>query len=92
MSSAASTINDFLVSGELVPGAVNASIEREGGYSPRQRKVAGSTVNDEGLTNNYAVYPQKYAVAESTDDEKFRQGVMFAVATWVPIAIAYFVS
>ena len=90
--SSATTVDAAFISGELVPGAINASVEREGGYFPRQPKVAGSTVNDEGLVNNYAVYPAKYAVTEPSDDVKFRQGVMFAIATWVPIAIAYFVS
>ena len=92
MSSTASTINDFLVPGELVPGAVNATMDRLGDVASQASKVAGATVNDEGIVNNYAVYPQKYAVAESSDDEKFRQGVLFALATWVPIGIAFFVS
>ena len=92
MSSTTSTMNDALVPGELIPAEVNASIKRAGGYFPRKSGAAGVTVNEEGHLNNYAVEPQQSAAAESNDDEKFRQGVMFALATWVPIAIAFFVS
>lgn len=92
MTSTVATVNDILVPGELVPAEVSASLRRQGDFFPRKPSVAGSTVNDLGHINNYAVYPQKYAVTESSDDEKFRQGVIFAIATWVPIAIAVLVS
>ena len=92
MSTATSTVNDFCAPGQLVPAEVNAALQREGDAFPREPRVSGFTVNEEGLTNNYAVAPKTSYAVETTDEEKFRLGVMFAIATWVPIAIAIAVS
>lgn len=90
MSSNTANVNDFLASGELVPAEVNASLKREVGRS--FRKPSGATMNDQGHINLYAVEPKMVAAAKPSEDQKFRLGVFFAIVTWVPIVIAYFVS
>ena len=92
MTSSTATFNDFSGSSQLVPAEVNASIKRTGDRFLRKSKVVGSTIDREGLTNNYAVEPVITYAAEDSDARKARLGVMFAIATWVPVAIAVLVS
>ncbi len=92
MSTSTSTLNNLSGQGQLVPAEVNASIERIGDRFRRSPRVAGATVDEEGLTNNYSVEPKISYAQESSDAEKFRLGVAFAIVTWVPVAIAVLVS
>lgn len=42
---------------ELIPSEVQATTRREGTQSPNQPLPLGYTVDDEGLSNNYAIEP-----------------------------------
>jgi hypothetical protein len=86
------TINDFSNQAQLIPAAINSKLQSAGNALFRKPSSLGSTIDQEGRTNNYSVEPQMTYAAESTDKEKFRLGVLFAIATWVPIGIAVLVS
>jgi hypothetical protein len=45
---------------ELVPAEANSRMQREGGAFLRRPALNGATVDQEGLTNNYAVEPIMY--------------------------------
>lgn len=91
MTSSTATFNDFS-SRQLIPAEVNASMRRAGDKFLRKPNAIGATVDREGLTNNYAVEPKLSFAAPDSDQDKFRIGLIFAITTWVPIAIAALVS
>ncbi|PZD74920.1 hypothetical protein C1752_01082 [Acaryochloris thomasi RCC1774] len=87
----ASDPEKFSVPGGLIPAEVEARFKRTKDGFP-DPKATGSTVDQEGLTNNYAVDPER-SVAEATPlKTKLWQAVAFAAVTWIPISIAIIVS
>ncbi|NET37766.1 MAG: hypothetical protein F6K19_38125 [Cyanothece sp. SIO1E1] len=93
MSYATGTLKGFFSpSGELVPAEAKARMNREGRKFLRKSSVSGTTIDQEGLTNNYALDPRLSYATESTSDERFRQGVVYALITWGLLAIAVAVS
>jgi hypothetical protein len=92
MTSSTATPRNFYPSGQFIPAAVNSAMTRQGDNYLRGARAAGSTIDQEGLINNYAVEPKMSYAAEDSDTQKFRLGIIFAAVTWMPIAIAVLVS
>lgn len=91
MNSTASTLKQYSVPGGLIPAEAVARFKRSMGFFP-QPQVTGSTVDQEGLVNNYAVSPKR-SVAEKTQAKtRLWQAVAFAAVTWIPVAVAILVS
>ncbi len=92
MTSCTPTFRNFHPSGQLIPAAVNSAMTRQGENYLRRSRAAGSTIDQEGLGNNYAVESEMSYAAEDSATQRFRLGIVFAAVTWVPIAIATLVS
>lgn len=69
----------FDASRELVPAEARSRMQREGNEFLRRPSLNGATVDQEGLTNNYAVEPTVYA-AMFPSPERARQYVFQAAA------------
>jgi hypothetical protein len=87
----ASTPEKYSVPGGLIPAEANARLKRSKGNFP-EPNVTGSTVDQEGLINNYAVSPPTSEEEATSLKKKLWQAVAFATVTWIPISIAIIVS
>lgn len=90
MTSATSTLNQYSVPGGLIPAEAAARLKRSGSFP--QPKITGSTVDQEGLANNYAVSPRVAQAEPASAKTRLWQAVGFAAVTWIPLAIAIVVS
>ena len=91
MSSSTSTLEQYSIVGGLIPAEASARFRRTRGSFP-QPKVTGATVDQEGISNNYAISPKVSYADKIQPKTRFLQMVAFAVATWVPVGIAVLVS
>jgi hypothetical protein len=91
MAATTSTLKQYSVPGGLIPAEVNARFKRTMGSFP-QPQVSGSTVDQEGLANNYVVSPQGSYAEKTGTKTRLWQAVAFAAATWIPVSIAILVS
>ena len=66
---------------ELVPAAAQSRMEREGRNFLRRPLLNGSTVDQEGLTNNYAVEPILYYAQFPSVEQQRRYAFQGAIAT-----------
>lgn len=79
---------------ELVPSEVSARMRREGNGFNRP-PLAGATVDQEGLTNNYAVEPETYlAVYPSPEQQRIYlyQGAIAFLFVTLTVLTAFAVS
>ncbi|NCJ07155.1 ssl1498 family light-harvesting-like protein [Synechococcales cyanobacterium C] len=65
---------------ELVPAEAGLRMQREGASFLRRPALNGATVDQEGLTNNYAVEPNMYFASFPTPDEARRYVIQGAAA------------
>ncbi|MGB7414063.1 MAG: hypothetical protein WA902_07630 [Thermosynechococcaceae cyanobacterium] len=91
MTSATSALKQYSVPGGLIPAEAVARFKRSMGSFP-QSDVTGSTVDQEGLVNNYAVSPNRSYAEPTQAKTRLWQAVAFAAVTWIPVAIAILVS
>ena len=75
----------------LIPAKVKARFKRANDDFP-ETTGSGSTVDQEGLLNNYAVEPESSIAKETSLKTKIWQTVAFAAVTWIPISIAIIVT
>ncbi len=79
---------------ELVPAEVTARMRREGNGFQRPLFV-GATVDQEGLTNNYAIEPETYLALYPSPEEQrayFYQGAIALLFVTLTILTAFAVS
>ena len=89
MSTSTGNANEFFSPyGELIPAEVKVRLERAGGNLLRKAPASGSTVDQEGFLNNYAVVPQMSYSAGDTPKQQQQLGAVYAVATWGLVALA----
>ncbi len=91
MTTATSTLKQYSLPGALIPAEAVARFKRSTGNFP-QPKVMGATVDQEGLSNNYAVSPLRSVAEKTPVKTRLWQAVAFAAVTWIPVTIAILVS
>lgn len=74
----------------LIPAEAKARFRKRGRFL--NPKGPGSTVDQEGLLNNYAVETETSIAKETSLKSKIWQTVAFAAVTWIPISIAIIVT
>ncbi|MGB3494970.1 MAG: ssl1498 family light-harvesting-like protein [Elainellaceae cyanobacterium] len=72
---------------ELVPGEAQARMIREGGGFLRRPGLNGSTVDQEGLTNNYAVEPNMYYSVFPSPEQARQYALQGAAATLLIVGL-----
>ncbi|NET34465.1 MAG: hypothetical protein F6K19_20975 [Cyanothece sp. SIO1E1] len=92
MSFATGTLNNFPSLGQLVPAEVKARIKSDDKNFPSKPNVYGSTVDREGLVNNYALDPKMSYAPENAPEQKFRESIIYAIVTGALLALAVWVS
>lgn len=65
---------------ELVPTEARSRMQREGSNFLRRPEMSGATVDQEGLTNNYAVEPNMYYSVFPSPEQARQYAVQAAVA------------
>ena len=76
--------SSFSDGSELIPAEVRSQLQREGGNVFSRPAINGATVDQEGLTNNYAVEPEMYFSSFPTSAQARRYAYQgFAAATLV---------
>ncbi len=60
---------------ELIPAEAGFRMQREGASFLRRPALNGATVDQEGLTNNYAVEPNMYFASFPTPDQARRYAI-----------------
>ena len=66
---------------ELVPAEAQSRMEREGNSFLQRPMLNGSTVDQEGLTNNYGVEPIMYYAQFPSPEQQRRYAFQGAIAT-----------
>jgi|GEM_PF-840259 len=80
---------------ELVPAEAGSRMQREGSSFLRRPNLNGATVDQEGLTNNYAVEPNMYYAAFPSQEQARQyalQGLMAATLLVGLIVTSFAVS
>ena len=90
MTSATSTAQQYSVPNALIPAEASARFRRSLGFP--QPKVNGATVDQEGLSNNYAVTPKRSVAQPISKQTRGWQVLAFAAVTWIPLTVAILVS
>lgn len=81
---------EFSEPGDLIPAEAKARFQKRGRFL--NPKGPGSTVDQEGLLNNYAVETESSIAKETSFKSKVWQTIAFAAVTWIPISIAIIVT
>ena len=90
MTSATSTAQQYSIPNALIPAEVTARFRRSMGFP--QPKVTGATVDQEGISNNYAISPKRSAAHPVSKKTRGLQVLAFAAVTWIPVTVAILVS
>lgn len=65
---------------ELIPAEVQATTRRDGSQLLNQPLAVGYTVDDEGITNNYAIVPAMYLAEYPSPEQQQRYALQGAIA------------
>ena len=72
---------------ELVPAEAYARMQRNGSEFPKRPFSNGATVDQEGLTNNYAVEPPMYAALFPSPEQARQYAFQAAAATLLIVGL-----
>lgn len=72
---------------ELVPTEVRSRMQREGSTFLQRPNVNGTTIDREGLTNNYAVEPEMYYAAFPSPEQARQYVWQGAVAALLVVSV-----
>ena len=72
---------------QLVPAEACSRMRREGNRFRRRPSANGATVDQEGLTNNYAIEPQMYAAVFPSPEQARQYAVQAAAATLLVVSL-----
>lgn len=74
---------------ELIPAAALSRMQREGSGFLRRPNLNGATVDQEGLTNNYAVEPNMYYAAFPSQEQARQYALQGLVAATLIIGLIF---
>lgn len=79
--------SDFSDGRELVPAEVRSRIQREGSDFLNRPAINGATVDQEGLSNNYAVEPELYYSVFPSPEQARRYALQGATAALLVVGL-----